>query len=199
MRTHFAEGDLLPPRWLFGMQHDRDWLVRHRWVGADHGDLCSACHEERDCSNCHDGRVRPPRVHPNDFLTTHPQLARRDSPRCTSCHAAQSFCLECHARIGVSPISAPDVRSASRFHPPPSVWIEGPVRHAIEARRSLMSCTSCHAERDCVVCHGALGVGGGVSPHPPGFAATCASALRTNARACAICHGDLGALAMRCR
>ncbi|HBQ09682.1 MAG TPA: hypothetical protein DEF51_00335 [Myxococcales bacterium] len=62
----------------------------------------------------------------------------------------------------------------------------------------MNACASCHAERDCVQCHGALGIGAGVSPHPPGFAASCLGALSGNARACRTCHGDLEALRMRC-
>jgi hypothetical protein len=181
------------------MHHDSDWLVRHRWVAADHGTECAACHQERECVACHDGRVRPPRVHPGDFLTTHPVMARRDEPRCTSCHATQHFCNECHARLGLASIAAPAVAATGRYHPPADVWIRGPVRHAVEARRSMTTCTSCHVERDCVQCHGALGIGAGLSPHPPGFASRCRSALDHNARACGMCHGDVEALRARCR
>ena len=200
LRDEWPEGSMNPPRWLFGMHHDREWLVTHRWVGADHGSLCASCHAESDCADCHDGRVSPPRVHPNDFLTTHAQMARRDDPSCTSCHRSQSFCLECHARLGVSPIAAPRVRASARFHPPAEVWLRGPVQHAAEARRSMSACASCHAENDCVQCHGVLGIGAGLSPHPPGFRARCAEALRHNDRACRTCHGDdVSALAARCR
>lgn len=199
LRTHFPEGNMNPPTWLHGMHHDADWIVRHRWVGADQGSECASCHRERDCADCHDGRVRPRSVHPNDFLTLHAQAARRDEPRCTSCHTVQTFCAECHARVGVSTISAPVVRATARFHPPEDVWSRGPVQHAIEARRSMTSCTSCHAERDCVACHGARGIGGGLSPHPPNFAQQCAAQLRSNPRACVTCHGDVGELAARCQ
>ena len=199
MQTRFPEARLEPSSSLLGMAHDADWVVRHRWVGADSGPECATCHTERDCADCHDGRVRPPSVHPNDWLTTHGTMARRDAPRCASCHTVQSFCLECHARIGVSPVSAATVRSPARFHPPNNVWIEGPTLHAREAERSMQSCASCHAESDCITCHGARGVGGaGLSPHPPGFAADCATLLHANARACVRCHGE-AALPTLCR
>lgn len=198
MRSHYPEGWLNPPRWLHGMHHDADWLVTHRWVGADQGNLCATCHAETDCTDCHDGRVRPPRVHPNDWLTVHPQMARLDEPRCTSCHTTQTFCVECHARLGISPVAAPNVRSPRRFHPPPEVWTRGPVLHGREARRSMTTCTSCHAQRDCVACHGALGVGAGVSPHPPGFVRECGRLLRANDRACRTCHADMGRLRALC-
>jgi hypothetical protein len=199
LRTRWPEGWMNPPRWMAGMRHDPEWLARHRWVGADQGPLCAQCHTESDCAECHDGRVRPRRIHPGDYLTTHPAMARRDEPRCSSCHTVSQFCAECHARLGISPISAPDVRSPERHHPPPAMWTRGPNLHAREAVRSMQSCASCHAEEDCVVCHGAPGIGAGVSPHPPGFATQCRTALETNSRACATCHGDLEELRGRCR
>lgn len=194
LRTQYPEGWLNPPRWLFGMHHDQDFIVRHRWVGADQGSLCESCHTEKDCLDCHDSRVRPLSIHPNDFLSTHAQLSRREGQRCTSCHVTQSFCAECHARIGISPLSAPESRGTGRFHPPPEQWVSGPALHAVEARRSLSTCVSCHAERDCVSCHGGMGIGAGISPHPPGFAAKCRESLRANDRACRTCHLDVTSL-----
>ena len=194
MRTRFAEGQLRPPQWLLGMGHDADWIVRHRWVGADQGNECASCHRESDCADCHDGRVRPRSIHPNDYLTIHPQEARRDQTRCTTCHTTQRFCTECHARLGLATTTAPVVRATDRYHPP--AWDRA---HGLEAKRSLNACVSCHAERDCVSCHGALGIGGGVSPHPAGFASRCASLLAANSRACVTCHGDVGELEARCR
>jgi hypothetical protein len=196
LRTRFAEGTLTPPDWLLGMGHDADWIVRHRWVGADQGPACASCHRESECADCHDGRVRPRAVHPNDYLTIHTQEARREPTRCASCHTTQRFCTECHARLGLATASAPAVRATGRYHPPAATWERA---HALEAKRSLSACVSCHAERDCVSCHGALGIGGGLSPHPPGFAARCAPLLAANPRACVTCHGDVGALEGRCR
>ena len=196
LRTAFGHGaertELLPPRWLHGLDHDRDFMVRHRWVAADQGELCAACHTERECVACHDGRVRPTSIHPSDFLTHHGPMARRNEPRCASCHTTQRFCTECHARLGLSPMAAPAFAAGARFHPPPFT-----ATHGIEARRSMTTCTSCHAERDCVVCHGARGVGTGISPHPPGYAERCRSDLQRNPRACVTCHGD--AIDARCR
>ncbi|HJL20288.1 MAG TPA: cytochrome c3 family protein [Sandaracinaceae bacterium LLY-WYZ-13_1] len=199
LRTRWPEGEMNPPTWLFDMRHDHEWVVRHRWVGADRGSMCAECHQESDCVDCHDGRVRPRSVHPGDYLSTHPAQARRDQPRCTSCHQTARFCTECHARLGLAPQSAPEVRASGRYHPPAAVWVRGPTLHGLEARRAMNACVSCHTERDCVQCHGALGIGAGVSPHPPGFVATCRAHLERNARACETCHGDLDGLRRRCR
>jgi hypothetical protein len=202
--TQHPEGWMNPPRWMAGMRHDHEWLTRHRWVAADQGPLCAECHTERDCADCHDGRVRVRSVHPGDWLTTHAAVARRDSTapvsgRCTSCHTVSQFCAECHSRLGIAQIAAPDVRASERWHPPAAVWIRGPNVHALEATRSMQTCASCHAEEDCVQCHGAAGIGAGLSPHPPGFASGCRTAVESNPRACITCHGDIATLAARCR
>lgn len=200
MRAHFAEGWMNPPAWMAGMRHDHEWLVRHRWIAADAGSLCAQCHVERECTDCHDGRVRSRRVHPGDFLTTHSAMARRDETRCTSCHSTGTFCSECHARLGLASFSSPVTRGAARHHPPQAVWIRGPNLHGVEARRSLQGCVSCHAEDDCVACHGAGTVGGGgVSPHPPGFSQGCGVILAASPAACVRCHGDVESLRTRCR
>jgi hypothetical protein len=200
LRTAFPEGALIPRGPLLGIQHDADFIVRHRWLAADHGETCASCHSEDECARCHDGVRRPRGIHPNDYLVLHAQDARRAATRCTSCHATQSFCGACHARLGIAQLSAPDLATPRRFHPPAAQWSRGPVLHAREAQRALDSCITCHSERDCVACHGSRAAGfGGASPHPPGFARECSRAFARDSRPCLSCH-RAGALELaRCR
>lgn len=213
LRTRFGGEELLPPRWLKDSHHGPDWLVRHRAVAGDDSRFCANCHSEKYCADCHDGRVRPRRAHPNDFLSMHAESARQNTPRCTSCHQQQSFCLSCHQRLGIAE-SGPLANSADRgrFHPPPSVWTNPPRsarHHAWEAERNLNACVSCHVERDCIACHATSGVGGssgglpaggaGANPHPLGFRARCAHALRQNARPCLMCHEPSDPVFAECR
>jgi hypothetical protein len=200
LQTHFGDQVMNPPAWLGGMNHDRDFLVRHRWVAADRAEDCRSCHQPSDCVACHDGRIRRLTVHPGDFLTVHAQLARRDEPRCQTCHSPTQFCAECHARIGLATFAAQDLRRhVGRYHPPAEVWVNGPALHGREARRSMTTCATCHAEQDCVACHGGVGIGAGLSPHPPGFRAVCRRFMEQNARACRTCHqaGDPALAACR--
>jgi hypothetical protein len=190
LQTRFGDQVMNPPAWLFGMNHDRDFLVRHRWVAADRAAECRSCHRPSDCVECHDGRIRTLTVHPGDFLTVHAQLARRAQPRCQTCHSPTQFCAECHARLGLATFAAQGARIEGRYHPPAAVWVSGPVLHGREARRSMTTCTSCHAEQDCTGCHGAVGIGAGVSPHPPGFRSHCHRFWEQNAHACRTCHQD---------
>lgn len=202
LRTRFDEGWLNPPSWMNGLRHDADFWVNHRTIAATGGEQCASCHRERECVECHDGRVRDRRTHPNDYLSFHAVEARMASDRCTSCHREQSFCATCHLRAGVAMSSAPASRGGGRFHRPFEQW-SGPIvssaHHAMEARRSLNACVSCHAERDCVQCHSVRALGGaGANPHPPGFVAQCGAMLAASSRGCAQCHSDLDALRARC-
>jgi len=191
MKTTFASGKLSPPRWLHNAEHGPDFIERHRRVAGADSQFCSNCHKEDFCTDCHDGRVRPRRIHPNDYLNMHAVDARMATERCTSCHREQSFCLDCHLRAGVGQSSPSSVHPNSRFHPPAAIWssaVRGPGHHANEAQRNLNACVSCHIERDCVTCHGSGGIGAGYNIHPAGFLSSCAMQMRRNPRPCFVCH-----------
>jgi hypothetical protein len=215
--TQFSSGKLLPPPWLHDAGHGADFIERHKTIAGDDSRFCASCHQERFCVGCHDGNVRPRQIHPNDFLSQHAMSARQDNPRCTSCHQQQSFCLSCHQRSGVT-MSGPtgNLAGRGRFHPPKSLWTDGPrtpQHHAWEAQRNLNACVSCHQERDCAMCHATRAVGGpgpslsnqgdglgqGVNPHPVGFASRCEQALRQNARPCLTCHTPSDPDLLKCR
>ena len=205
LRTTFSTGRLQPPRWLHGAAHTPDWLVRHKPVAAANSKLCARCHRNKECIGCHDGKTKVARVHPNDWLRLHAISARFDNPRCTNCHQLQTFCGDCHRRVGVARDSASVNRKNSRrFHPAASVWTtapRGPRHHAWEAMRNLNACVGCHTERDCVTCHATRGLRGGqgVNPHPLNFAAKCGAAFRANPRPCLVCHQQHDAFLSRCR
>jgi hypothetical protein len=192
--TAFSSGDLLPPRWLHNAGHTADWLERHKQIAANDSAFCGSCHTSKYCTDCHDGKVRPRKVHPNDWISMHPQAAKQDNPRCVSCHQQQTYCADCHRRVGVARDVASGNRLAGRrFHPPPAEWTMAPrsaKHHAWEAERNLNACVSCHSERDCATCHATKGLSGGqgVNPHPIGFQGKCRTAFARNPRPCLVCH-----------
>ncbi len=194
MVTEFASGELMPPQWLHLAQHTPDWIDRHKSVAANDSRFCGNCHKEDYCASCHDGRIRNRTVHPNDWISMHAESARLDNPRCTSCHQEQTFCADCHRRVGVARDAPSGNRNTSeRFHPPSSVWSSsprGPQHHAWEAEQNINACVACHSERDCTTCHATRGVAGGqgVNPHPIGFARSCKNAFSRNPRPCLVCH-----------
>lgn len=202
MQTVFATGTLQPPRWMHNAEHGPDFVQRHKYVAANDSKFCGSCHKEESCADCHDGRVRPRSIHPNDYLSMHPVEARLATQRCSSCHREQSFCVGCHQRLGVSMSAPSGVRSGGRFHPAKVEWSDAPRKsghHAYEAMRNLNACVSCHVERDCVVCHGGQGVGGGFNPHPGSFAASCGTQFKRNPRPCYVCHAPGARSLERCR
>jgi hypothetical protein len=204
IQTVFASGALQPPRWLHNAEHTPDFIERHKRIAADDSSFCANCHKEDFCTDCHDGKVRPRSVHPNDYLNMHPVEARMATQKCTSCHREQSFCLDCHMRVGVAESSPPGSRDSGRFHPPKAIWSDPPRKpghHSFEAERNLNACVSCHTERDCVACHGSRGVGNGFDPHQNGFLAGCAAQFRRNPRPCFACHeqSDPGGELRQCR
>jgi hypothetical protein len=202
IQTLFASGMLKPPRWLHQAGHTPDWIERHKMVAANDSQFCANCHKEDYCVGCHDGRIRPRSVHPNDYISMHPIEARQATQRCTSCHREQSFCLTCHQRVGVSMSGPPGVRMSGRYHPPKEIWSDAPRKpghHSFEAERNLNACIACHTERDCVVCHGGQGIGGGFDPHKSGFAGGCGAQMRRNPRPCFVCHSPSDSVLSQCR
>lgn len=195
------------------LDHGTSFVNDHAELAANDSQACARCHSENDCLACHDGRVRPRSIHPNDFLSLHAEAARLNGPSCATCHHSQSFCVSCHERSGIAESGPAGVAARrGRFHPPSSVWsgaARGPGHHAWEAQRNLSACVSCHAERDCVRCHATQGVGGPAAglpagagrtnPHPSGFARDCAAALRSNSRPCRVCHDPADPLLEACR
>jgi hypothetical protein len=205
LETSFASGRLMPGKWMSGAEHGPDWIYRHKLVAGADSALCSTCHSEEECVECHDGRVRPRSVHPNDWLNLHAITARQDEGSCTSCHRVSSFCITCHQRTGVT-MGGPLGNEAARgrFHPPKAVWTDPPRtprHHAWEAERNITACVSCHTERDCATCHATAARGGlgGLSPHPAGFAGNCGSAFAKNPRPCLFCHDASDPALSSCR
>jgi hypothetical protein len=132
----------------------------------------------------------------------HPIEARMATVKCQSCHEEQTFCLQCHQRLGITMSGPPNVRESGRFHPPKEIWSDPPRQpghHSFEAEKNLNQCVSCHIERDCVVCHGAQGIGGGFNPHRSSFAAGCSTQFRRNPRPCFVCHEPGDGVLAQCR
>jgi hypothetical protein len=196
---------LVPSGVLRGLDaHGPDFARHHEQAGRDEG-YCLSCHKRSECVDCHGGTVRPFDIHPSDYVSLHGSDARRNTPDCSSCHRAQTFCVGCHQRSGVAADPSGGVpgkqpqnpfgtgTGLKSFHPPG--WVnEGggaPSGHSQQARRNLRSCVSCHREETCLTCHSADPTRGmNVSPHGPAFAGTsrCRALSSRNRRVCVKCH-----------
>lgn len=196
MDTRFAQGDLVPDKTGMGDAHGPDFATRHALEARQPNATCNACHDQSECTACHQGVTKPTDFHPGDYTFTHAIDARRGKPDCSACHRLESFCVGCHERSGVATRAATDfndVDPTRRFHPPGWAATTGGLAqnlHAQDARRNISSCTSCHREEDCQKCHTAEKGQGNVSPHPKDWrgSARCKALDRSNRRMCLRCH-----------
>jgi hypothetical protein len=178
--------------------HGPDFMARHGIAAGSSRDLCTSCHRESECAECHGANVPAlpqvmhfdepgrPDMHARGFAARHALEAGVDPATCLSCHRDQSFCRDCHEKRGLLQASA------TRASPHPAGWVSanaGQNRHGEEARRNPVSCASCHGgagELLCVGCHRVGGPGG--SPHPAGFS----SSKALSELPCRLCHsGEL--------
>jgi len=160
--------------------HGGNFADRHGTAAAAAGARCAGCHVRAECLDCH----RPvaaagPGYHPAGFLSRHPAAAYARETSCSDCHSVGSFCAACHAQAGL--VATGVLRSG--YHDAKQFFLVG---HGQAARQSLESCVACHAERDCLTCHSALG-GRRFNPHGPGFDAN--RMRRKNPETCTACHG----------
>ena len=215
-----GSGLLQPSGALRGFDaHGPTFRRDHAQAGRDEK-YCLSCHRRNECVDCHGGVVRPPDIHPADYVSLHVVDARRNVPDCSSCHRLQTFCVGCHQRTGVSADPSGGQRGlkannpfgtgtgVKQFHPPG--WARDaagvviatprPNSHSVQARRNIRACVSCHREESCLACHSADPTRGlSVSPHGPNFAGTarCRFLSSRNQRACLKCHA-LGSAALDC-
>jgi hypothetical protein len=171
--------------------HEGNWIREHGVRAASTRDLCSTCHTETFCTNCHGKTVpalpwklqpenpRFDRLHSGGFMTRHPDEAKATPGLCTTCHA-ESFCRDCHEKkkVGATVAGSPN--------PHPVGWVRnGGGDHGRQARLDPISCAACHSgagEQLCVGCHRVGGPGG--NPHGSNFK----SSLSKSDPPCRKCH-----------
>ncbi len=174
--------------------HEHDFFTKHGLKAVGNEVACATCHDQSFCGDCHNRNqtqrpsVRYPQkvdrnfIHAGDWISRHTAEARIGRSNCLKCHGV-SYCNACHERSGRGAhlgLSSP--------HPGGAVWMaSGPQSHGAQARRSILSCASCHdqgASSNCVTCHRS----GRVNPHPPGWKAPVPLREREDHPMCGICH-----------
>jgi hypothetical protein len=174
--------------------HDGNFLREHGVQASAQGDLCTSCHTQRQCAECHGITVPtiPSRLdfdapmrntmHRANFMSVHDRQASANPAACIVCHS-ELFCVDCHTRLGISG------ENPTRGNPHPPGWSGPPGSgnaHGQAARLDPLSCASCHGgagEVLCVSCHQVGGPGG--NPHPTGFSSRLSKA---NDLPCRLCH-----------
>lgn len=161
------------------MSHQGAFMRRHGTLARLNEPLCSACHAQSDCDDCHDmtqiltveqrqpERIQRQFVHRGDFMVRHAIEAQSQPSRCVRCHEPET-CDSCHIQRGVSG-NRVDGRNP---HPPGWVGTNtgASTFHGQAARRDILLCASCHDQgpaTNCIRCHRVGGYGG--NPHPSGW------------------------------
>lgn len=211
--TQYATGTLAPKGYYFSDDHAApDWAKSHEIPAKANEETCLSCHTKKECTDCHNGIVRPMKLHPANWVLLHPTTARKNSLECQSCHREQSFCLDCHQRSRLSDLP-PNDNPSVMVHP--QGWVNnivagqapGPNHHKWQAQRNIRACASCHQENTCIKCHSARDVPGfgvtpkfnKVNPHPADFSSRCRTMLSANSGMCEKCHESNDIHLMRCR
>lgn len=153
-----------------------------------------------------------PKSHRSDFLELHPLSAKSSPQSCNRCHD-QKYCTSCHAQFKNEDLQFQSHRRQFRDIPLSSV---GPIHasftaaqcqschpggllpshrwaadHAVEARRNLRACQTCHDQGDvCITCHSGR-TGLKVNPHPRNWNAVKDNyRSKSGGRSCIKCHDN---------
>ncbi len=160
------------------MRHDASWISEHGLAAAQSQQICSTCHAQNSCTDCHDlsqtlklqGKY-PEAIfrempHRADFITRH-AIEASNPAQCLSCHTTSS-CDSCHTARGVS------ANAVGSRNPHPAGWVGRDTSsrefHGRAARRELLKCAGCHdqgPQTNCIQCHRPGAPGG--NPHPSGW------------------------------
>lgn len=162
--------------------HGADFSDLHGPIAGAQPGSCAGCHARVECLDCHRPNAAAANVngyHPPAFLNRHPAASYAQEAACSTCHNPQQFCASCHQQAGL----VSDGPLVGGYHDAKQNFSLG---HGPAARQSLESCVACHAERDCLTCHSALG-GRRFNPHGSGFNAD--RLRQKNQQMCTVCHG----------
>lgn len=124
------------------LAHPAGFLHAHKFAAGLDASVCAPCHrQEQSCLSCHRGDNLLGSTHPVNYVYSHPLDVRSKKADCQSCHEIEGFCVSCHKAESVQPLS----------HSRPNWTIAAggiPSRHAVEARRDMEYCLSCHQTDD---------------------------------------------------
>ena len=88
------------------------------------------------------------------------------------------FCRDCHQQVGARSTANRSIA----YHDAQPNWL---LQHGRAGRQALVTCTTCHSQRDCMQCH-SQSSGLRVSPHGPDF--NPERVAKRNRFTCRYCH-----------
>jgi len=150
--------------------------------------------------------VPPGRVHPADWIKTHPPKTAEAVQRCHTCHEP-SFCVACHQTARPSNHGEPNwpshhawavaqtgrncetchrsgfCLSCHKTHSPSSHQQGWAKAHGEDSMIKGANCTLCHDREYCAKCHGGVAM-----PHPDTFTIKHRPLAKQNDQPCLKCH-----------
>ena len=146
--------------------HRSDFQVTHPIAARTNPQLCSSCHEQKYCLDCHNSFA------PADLAILSHRRGWSDLSVSGAPHStfAEDSCQTCHPNSVL----------------PSHQWASS---HAREARKNLATCQACHPEGDiCLKCHSATS-GLRVNPHPKDWGDFSGRLERaSDGKTCRKCH-----------
>ncbi len=164
LKTQNYKHDYIPK------SHRSDFLEIHPIKALDNPQTCTRCHDQKYCTQCH-SRFKPQNL---QFLSHRTQFSGINLGSVGANHAGFSTdqCQTCHINSQL----------------PSHTWS---ADHAVEARRNLQACQSCHSDGDvCLKCHGARKNSGiNINPHPRNWNSIKDNfKSKSGGRTCIRCH-----------
>lgn len=177
---HISTVNLLPEN-----HRSEAFMKNHRILAKEGKANCAMCHDNSFCEACHvstkavsaanskrdffvpystysliDGAKQQTitRVHDLNFRYTHGIDMKGKTSECKTCHNVESFCVECHdSKGGDFAISGFTPANHKKVNFVTIGAGTGGGEHAIQAKRDIEKCASCHdvqgGDANCVMCH----------------------------------------------
>ena len=190
--------DIAPPN------HDRNWERLHGEIGMQPDSVCSMCHSEQSCRECHQETM--PQSHNNLWrMKTHGIEAAWDREKCMVCHEEDS-CTACHQEVRPQSHNAAwEKTHCMQCHPSDATGTGCTFCHegGLEAHPDphpvnweSQHCRSCHNGTpqgdQCIVCHEDSGLDNHPNPHGAGWEQRHCNQCHggdLNGVSCEACHG----------
>jgi len=103
-------GDTLSGKPVKAFDHDQRWYEIHKYPGAYAAEVCSSCHKQSYCADCHgsEEELKPSLKHADkpghqmphrgNYLVQHQVDGKTDPAKCFKCHGRRNNeqCKRCH-------------------------------------------------------------------------------------------------------
>ncbi len=161
------------------------FLKTHKFKADKEDSNCQMCHDNSFCESCHASTTmitekntnrdfyapysphkfidntkqqNISRVHDLNYRYTHGVDLKGKTSECQTCHQTETFCAQCHSSSSKDFALEGNVPASHKAPNFVTIGVgTGGGIHALEARRDIERCSSCHdiqgADANCILCH----------------------------------------------